>query len=73
MKNKIFWQSFRVLITCLLLIVILNSIDLNDFLRVVKQINKRYFIIAFMILISTYFLHAHAWKILLLAQGITVS
>ncbi len=70
--KKIVTFSLKIVITLILLIYIIDKLNFERFLKLVREAQLIYIIIALLILAFSYFVNTYAWRLLLGAQGIKV-
>jgi uncharacterized protein (TIRG00374 family) len=70
--KKIITYSLRTVITLILLFYIINRLNLERFLKLIREAQLIYIIIALLILAFSYFVNTYAWRLLLGVQGIEV-
>lgn len=70
--KKIVTYSLKIVITLILLIYIIDKLNFERFLKLVREAQLIYIIIALLILAFSYFVNTYAWRLLLGAQGIKV-
>ena len=70
--KKIVTYSLKIVITLILLIYIIDKLNFESFLKLVREAQLIYIIIALLILAFSYFVNTYAWRLLLGAQGIKV-
>lgn len=70
--KKIITYILRIVITLILLFYIIDRLNLERFLELIREAQLNYIIIALLILAFSYFVNTYAWGLLLGAQGIEV-
>lgn len=70
--KKIVTYSLKIVITLILLVYIIDKLNFERFLKLIKEAQLIYIIIALLILAFSYFVNTYAWRLLLGAQGIKV-
>jgi len=70
--KKIVTYSLKIVITLILLIYIIDKLNFERFLKLIREAQLIYIIIALLILAFSYFVNTYAWRLLLGTQGIEV-